>query len=241
MRRLSIEWSVKDLNKVLKEQIEKTTADEKASKIIIEIQQQGLKVLEIFQKLKSFETLHILRLDQNGMAAIFRIEPKDPSINIEELVSSLLNDEIKAKIQLLEYENGGYTYFISGKLIQKSQAREFSMYPIPPFSFREGKARITLLGENNQVKKILEFMQKLGMNFRIVSLLDAKFSPSSPISRLTSKQREALILAFNLGYFDTPRKISSEELAKKLGLADSTLVVHLRRAERRLLAELLNE
>jgi len=56
-----------------------------------------------------------------------------------------------------------------------------------------------------------------------------------------AKQQDAIVLAFRLGYFDTPRKVSVGELAQKLGLASSTLAVHLRRAERRLLAEILNE
>jgi predicted DNA binding protein len=97
-----------------------------------------------------------------------------------------------------------------------------------------------LLGDNNQVKEFLELMDEMGIRYRIISLMDAKFSPSSPVSSLTDKQREALILAFTLGYFDTPRKISSEELAEKLGIVHSTLAVHLRRAERRLLSEILN-
>ena len=79
------------------------------------------------------------------------------------------------------------------------------------------------------------------VNYKVLSLTDAKFSLNSPISRLTEKQQEAISLAFRLGYFDTPRKISVDELAEKLGLSSSTLAVHLRRAERRLLAEMLNE
>jgi predicted DNA binding protein len=58
---------------------------------------------------------------------------------------------------------------------------------------------------------------------------------------LTSKQQEALVLAFRLGYFNTPRRVSVDALAAKLGLASSTMAVHLRRAERRLLAEVLKE
>ena len=75
----------------------------------------------------------------------------------------------------------------------------------------------------------------------MLSLADAKFSLDSPVNCLTEKQQEAIALAFRLGYFDTPRKISVDELAKKLGFASSTLAVHLRRAERRLLAEMLAE
>ncbi len=48
------------------------------------------------------------------------------------------------------------------------------------------------------------------MKLKVVSLMDAKFSPSSPLQRLTEKQRDVLIKAYKLGYYDRPRKISSE-------------------------------
>jgi predicted DNA binding protein len=112
------------------------------------------------------------------------------------------------------------------------------MYPVLPVAISDGKVRVTLVGENEQVK---EFLESRGVNYKVLSLTDAKFSLNSPISRLTEKQQEAVSLAFRLGYFDTPRKVSADELAKKLGLSSSTLAVHLRRAERRLLSEMLNE
>jgi predicted DNA binding protein len=48
-----------------------------------------------------------------------------------------------------------------------------------------------------------------------------------------------LIAAFKQGYYDLPRKINSEQLAKKLDLVSSTLVEHLRKAERRLLTGMI--
>ena len=109
-----------------------------------------------------------------------------------------------------------------------------------PFAVRDGKIRVTLVGDTDQIKAFLE-TTATGVNYKVLSLTDAKFSPNSPISRLTDKQQEAISLAFRLGYFDTPRKISVDGLAEKLDLSSSTLAVHLRRAERRLLAEMLNE
>ena len=107
-----------------------------------------------------------------------------------------------------------------------------------PFEVREGKVRVTLVGDDEQVK---EFLENRRVDYKVLSLTDAKFSLNSPISRLTAKQQEAISLAFRLGYFDTPRKTSADELAQMIGLSSSTLAVHLRRAERRLLAEMLNE
>ena len=48
-----------------------------------------------------------------------------------------------------------------------------------------------------------------------------------------------IIDAFKSGYYDFPRKIGSEALAKKLSIREPTLVIHRRKAERKLLAQVL--
>ena len=73
----------------------------------------------------------------------------------------------------------------------------------------------------------------------MVSLTDARFPPGSPLGRLTERQQKVLIMAYRNGYYDLPKRVSSEELARVVGVRASTLVVHRRRAERRLLAELI--
>ncbi|MDA4112892.1 MAG: helix-turn-helix domain-containing protein [Thaumarchaeota archaeon] len=73
------------------------------------------------------------------------------------------------------------------------------------------------------------------------SITDAKFSQDSPLSRLTEKQRRVLVTAYRLGYYDEPRRISSQELAKRMKVGSSTLINHRRRAERHLLAALVGD
>jgi hypothetical protein len=245
MRRLVLEWSLEDASSVMRQQLGQAKAEGRNPKIIAEMQQRGLEMLEMLKKIKSLEMVHILKLDRDGFAVIFRLELKDPSLDIEELMANAMKGTVDGTLQLLEHEEEKtYTYLVKGKPIQPDDgvdSKKLSVYPLmPSFGLRDGKVRITQLGDNRQVKEVLESVQKLGIHYRIVSLMDAKFSPTSPISHLTSKQRDAIILAFKLGYFDTPRKVSSEQLAKKLGLANSTLAVHLRRAEHRLLSEMLN-
>lgn len=53
--------------------------------------------------------------------------------------------------------------------------------------------------------------------------------------KLTPKQREAVELAIQHGYYDYPRKIDVQELAKISKLAFSTYQAHLRKAERKLI------
>jgi predicted DNA binding protein len=56
---------------------------------------------------------------------------------------------------------------------------------------------------------------------------------------LTETQREALILAYERGYFDTPREASLEEIAADLGITQQSLSSRLRRGHRRLIGATL--
>jgi predicted DNA binding protein len=96
------------------------------------------------------------------------------------------------------------------------------------------------LGNAKQLRGVLSSLDRAKARYRLVSLMNARFSPNSLLSRLTEKQREVLLKGYELGYYDLPRKISSEPIAKKLGLTKSTWVEHRRKAERRLLAEVLS-
>src|SRR5208283_2975353 len=90
-----------------------------------------------------------------------------------------------------------------------------------PIEIRDGKIKLTFLGNVKQVKEFLKGIESGGVTHRILSLTDAKFSPDSPLSRLTEKQRTILTAAYKRGYYDLPRKIESRKLAQELKLGDS--------------------
>lgn len=56
---------------------------------------------------------------------------------------------------------------------------------------------------------------------------------------LTETQREALVLAYERGYFDTPRTSSLEEIASELGITQQSLSSRIRRGHRRLIGATL--
>jgi len=104
MRRLVVEWSINEAIKKIKERtvenLKKSGADD-SSELIKEAQSTELNRFEIIKKIKSFEMLHILRFDSSEIAAIFRLEAKDESLKVEELLKSLLNN-LKVEYQLLD-------------------------------------------------------------------------------------------------------------------------------------------
>jgi predicted DNA binding protein len=56
---------------------------------------------------------------------------------------------------------------------------------------------------------------------------------------LTDTQREALVLAYERGYFDSPRQASLEEIAEELDITQQSLSSRLRRGHRRLIGATL--
>ena len=78
---------------------------------------------------------------------------------------------------------------------------------------------------------MLHYTNKWGDNsFKILGLTSIDTKEESLLSKLTSRQRQMLLTAYGLGYYDVPRRISSDELSRHLKVDKSTLVEHLRRS-----------
>lgn len=213
-------------------------------RLILEVSEKELLKAGIelppLKKIKSLELLYFLRQDDQEFAAISRVEFKDTTSKIEDLLGSgLLIDA-----QVIEKEkNGAYILFIRSGAPSLSSVLNYiglkGGYLFPPLGIEDGKVKFSFLGSEPQIKDFMEKIDAIAIHYRVILLADANFSPISPLNLLTEKQQEVLLAAYKLGYYDIPRKINSEELAKKLGVADSTVVEHLRKAEQRLIKQII--
>jgi len=193
---------------------------------------------ERFRNMKSFEILNFLKDTPHETAMVCRVELYDPR---EE--SGLALERSDISIQILEKEKKG-TFICFVKRKRKTGVPRTSFvagggYLSTPYEIKDGKIRATFLGTARQVRNFLQTIEKQGIRFKVISLSDAKFSPDSPLSSLTDIQTKVLKSAFDLGYYDLPKRITSDELAKKLNMRSSTFVLHRIKAERRLLAKIL--
>jgi predicted DNA binding protein len=212
-------------------------------RLILEISEKELIKAGIelppLAKIKSLELLYFLRQDAEEFAAITRIQFKDNTNNLEELPKS----ELLIDAQIIEREkSGAYIAFIRSGPSLSSVLNYIGIeggYLFPPIGIGDGKVKFSFLGSEQQIKEFMEKIDAIGIKYRIVLLADADFSPVSVLNQLTQKQRDVLIAAYKFGYYDIPRKINSDQLAKKLGLVNSTVVEHLRKAEQRLITHML--
>ncbi|MEF8813524.1 MAG: helix-turn-helix domain-containing protein [Halovenus sp.] len=63
--------------------------------------------------------------------------------------------------------------------------------------------------------------------------------PGLDESRLSNRQREAVEVALELGYYETPRTANQEDVAEAMGCATSTAAEHLQKAESKILRAVL--
>src|SRR5207253_10436562 len=56
---------------------------------------------------------------------------------------------------------------------------------------------------------------------------------------MTAKQMDALLKAHRYGYYTSPREVTTENIARSLGVSRSTYEEHLRKAENRIVGNLI--
>src|SRR5208337_161610 len=177
-------------------------------RLILEVSEKELTKIGVelpqFRKIKSLEFVYFLRQDPEEFAAIAQVEFTDSTSKVEDLLAG----GFLVEAQVLEREkNGGYIIFMRGGPSLSSVLNFVGIesgYLFPPLGIGDGKVKISFLGSEVQVKEFLERIAVLGIRYRVVLLADASFSPISPLNDLTEKQREVLLTAYKLGYYDIP-------------------------------------
>ncbi len=214
---------------------------------------------QIFRTVKSIEFKQILSLDfEEGVKILIEDIEMKPGFEIEDMD---LPEGIEI-LNILKREGNRYTVlmkaeadsFIRRQLgLDWQQARnlpaladaeklfnaDFAILPDPPIFISEEKAVFGFLADKDSIEIMLRLLRFL------VDVKSVHFPRVGPfqydvLSALTQRQREALTAALKHGYYEYPRRISTEELAGKMGLTKTTLIEHLRKAENTLVSNLVS-
>ena len=107
-----------------------------------------------------------------------------------------------------------------------------------PFIVSQDKIVLTLITDSKYLRTILKVIKPLGL-IKNLSFYKPTFSEFNVLSCLTERQKEIIIAAQKHGYYEVPREITVEELSQKLGISKATTVEHLRKAENRIISQIL--
>jgi predicted DNA binding protein len=193
----------------------------------------------MFESMESIELLELLRIDfQKGIKlGLMQITVKDGFV----LEDVDLPDNIELS-NVIKSEGNKYVCIVKVKVPKefKKMMKDFNLDLIwtSPSYISVDRTIISCIGEDEDLRKFMDLIKSLGP-ITNVSFKKAAYQEHDILSCLTDKQREIIIAAKQNGYYDIPRKISSEELSKKVGVSKATLLEHLRKAEVRLMENIL--
>ena len=143
---------------------------------------------------------------------------------------------------VLQKKENRYVCLIKAKYFKSlsSLAKKFNIDIIwdTPSIFTKDNMIISATGTEENLKKILELFKNIG-TINKISFVKSIYNEQTILSCLTEKQKDILIAAKKNGYYAYPRKINSKELSEKIGLSKPTVVQHLRKAEVRLVSNIL--
>jgi DNA-binding CsgD family transcriptional regulator len=199
------------------------------------------------EKLEALELLELIKIDfkEGTKLAIAAVTIKEGYA-----VDKLWDTEFIEMLSVLSQEKNRYICLIKTRAMGKVSAmlgldhtkleQEYSFDLVwgTPTIFTRGKLLCSVIGTEENLQRFLHSIRFAG-DIKHVSFTKASYAEDSLLSHLTEKQREVLIAANKYGYYEYPRKITSAQLARKVGLSKPTVVQHLRKAEVRLIAQLL--
>ncbi len=116
----------------------------------------------------------------------------------------------------------------------------------PPSVFRDGWGYFRVLSfDDARTRNLFQDVRKLGPSELIrkrelpLNVLPSSVWAHSLFGDLTAKQIDAVLQAHRYGYYSSPRQVTTDDVARGLGLSRSTYEEHLRKAENRLMAALV--
>jgi predicted DNA binding protein len=98
-----------------------------------------------------------------------------------------------------------------------------------PIRYRNGHVHARIVGSTSVLQQAVDEVPA-EIHVEISAVGDFDRSHETPMSDLSDRQREALLTAFDLGYYDFPRRATHADVAARLDCAPHTASEHLQSA-----------
>lgn len=193
----------------------------------------------LFDVVRSLELVEILTMDFNAgkktgvLKALFY-----PGYSYRDI--SIPDGEIVAVLQEGEHE----AYLLTRGTVpehHRDMARQLPRDVIwtTPMVMNEELITYSVIGEEEDLKKIVQLIKELLGEVVDISYEKAALSPHSLMQTLTPRQQEILLLAKKNGYYEEPRTATLEDLSRQAGVSKATVAEHLRKAENQIINDVL--
>lgn len=139
------------------------------------------------------------------------------------------------RFNLLMVLEPGDVPLLSKGLEKLTQQRLIVMKPV---LYRNGRIHAQIVGTSSVLQSaISELPPEVNVSVERIGVFNQ--SRERPLSELSDRQQKALLVAFELGYYETPRAVTHADIAERLDCASNTASEHLQKAESKIITEIL--
>jgi len=195
----------------------------------------------VFTHIRSYEVLEVLKIDHvKGLYVdLIEVHLKE-NVSIQDL-HFIGNMEI---LSVISSEGDKHICLVKGRESKKAKdtfdESELDLIFTAPSMISEDKVIVSLIGTQKDLTRFVDLVRAQIGKIVHLTLKRASYHRKDILSVLTEKQREVVIAAYSSGYYDIPKRISSQKLSQKVNVSRPTLLEHLRKAELRLFAEIIS-
>ena len=178
----------------------------------------------------SVKVLSSVSMDRDATKCLIKIE-SPPDMTGTALANHIMEVEPACRIDLTQMGPGKHiATILKCTCAICSAVSETGCFLESATSKSDSRIQWQIIGSTYE--SILILVNKIKMLGCEVEII--KISEQRAGSNFTKSQSRAMRVAYEVGYFDIPKKITLETLASKLDMSKSTLDVMLRRAEKKL-------
>ena len=205
----------------------------------------GVVPRAFFEHNNSLEILHVYAFQPRERVLLARVVRSGPPLSeaqIRQRRSSLRRRYRLQDFEILRVEEGGRAYVAllhqrnPGLLEAILEELGAGATPTTPTVLRRDTTTLSFVADEATEKEVYTLLDGVSPGWTLRSRKLERAEGATGVL-LTSRQREFLDLAWNLGYFDVPARADLARLAALTGLSRNTVSQHLRRALRRILRE----
>lgn len=172
--------------------------------------------------------------DGESLSAVTYSEPVDDALE---------NADHVAWWERLGRDGTGTTYLcrcIAPERLEESSTCDEVDPVVRQVTPEDGGFTLTLVGSQDAFRCPAGADSEMDVPVSLRRLSDYE-GPADDLDALTIRQREVLETAYEMGYYEVPRRTSADRIARRLDLDRSTVTEHLQRAERNLLSAVLSD
>lgn len=194
--------------------------------------------MDLIEKMECFR---ILRFGEKKATGFVRVEMK-PGRH----PSEISKNEAFLKFEVLNKKENEYLCIVRknfSKIFKEwigtpnifSEQVDDNLFFDPPIIFDSEKSQFSVVGTQESIDGYLNILEKFDIQYNLKSIKDHEEFEKTKNTNLTDRQEEIISTAYDLGYYDTPKKISSEKLADIFEISQPTLLEHLRKSEKKIM------